>query len=490
MKTRILILLFIAICTMLSECKSITSNTVPLEANNNPTNSVPVDFNEPPNTPEPQKNTQPDLVWEDAFNSETDMNGDDVHESINVYTLNRGDEITFSVKIKINNIEELYKFEPDKFHISSLRNCQFINLAENKKGLLIMLSSDSDHPDEKPSFPWWADRNFIVIGYDGDNITTLLDGLNTPYNTDKNYETHYLGDYRVNFRDIYANLSVDIDLINETADERYKDRISVTFNDPFDTNANVSMNYCNVEITNSYTENADSLVCSKHIPGFAHAIGLGEIDYIYEFQNGKYILAKEVLTYYEKSQHENAETIVIEKFTPQPLLSPTPTPEQTPIPYELLPADPDKPWVMVFYDHIQALNDKDSEAVRRTTFSEIDHWPYGTLDSFLDNDDFEKIEVMLVYDKSSIDIGDCIFVFKTTDPFHRTIEQDPYQVKQLYAEVDFKFKPLAENRRQGYILEGLNYFRVVTVQYTEESDWTVAWVTFGRSLKEMTELNQ
>ena len=306
MTTRLLLLLLISLSITLTACQSATTNSLPSDASKSAISSKPKELKNSSNVHKSDKDTQHDFAWQDAFNSITDMNGDDVSETINIYISGKSVE-TFNIKAKINNTEKIFKFEPEKFGIVSLIKCQFIRISNNKKGLLMMFSSEKDYPgtENKNPPPWWIDRNFIIIGFDSNNVTTFLDGFNAQYNNNNNYKRYYEGNYIVKFQDLHTKLTANIKLVDKPEEsDLSEDDIKSVIDSIGENNACVSMNYIDIHTTNLNSKSTDNIVCSKFIPGLVNRTMLGTIDYIYEFQNDKYVLVKEVLNYLDKGLYK------------------------------------------------------------------------------------------------------------------------------------------------------------------------------------------
>jgi hypothetical protein len=291
---KVFILIFF-ICAILTACqspkatndvKAISTNVISSTAKSNINNTDP-------------KNIQGSSNWKTVYENAIDINNDNINENIEIYTTGDSSE-TFEMKIQINKLEKTFKFDPEKYAIISFNKCQSVRLDNNKKGLQIILSSTTDYIDteNKNPAPWWFDRNFIIVGYESNEITTLLDGLNTQYNDINNYKRYYQGDYVVKFQDIFTKLTADIKLIdNPKNSDLSEDDIKFLIDSDENNNAGVSMNYIKIQTRDINSKGIDDIVCSKYIPGLVNKQMLGTIDYIYEFQGNEYVLTKEVLSY-------------------------------------------------------------------------------------------------------------------------------------------------------------------------------------------------
>ena len=206
--------ILISICFLLTACETSKRGNVDVNSN---TNIVSCSTENTESTLDSSKflNADSSILWENAFESSMDINDDGIKENIRICTTGKFTE-GFELKVEIDNSQRIYKFSPD-FSIMNLIKSIYVNLGQNERGLLLILSSqESPSVEEGKSPPYWLDRSFIIIGYTNSEIVTLLDGMNTPYNKKDNYKRRYVGDFTVEIDDLLTSLSAKIKVADKT----------------------------------------------------------------------------------------------------------------------------------------------------------------------------------------------------------------------------------------------------------------------------------
>jgi hypothetical protein len=224
--------------------------------------------------------------WKLVDTKSYDINNDKKENTIALYWLNDSNSVP-KIKIKIDDKEKVFKFDPTKtIGVTSVNLKQFVNLHNSNMGLLIQLNSEGE------AEPF--DNNFLVVGQRNNDITVILDGVNQPYNLQDNYIVKYIGEYNIEFSDkatgFNAKYAATIYKSMDDGEERLK---SVNNRQT----SWISNNYNNIKVQDINSDGVDEIVCSKFIPGLYHADTLGVIDYTFTFENDKYSIFSESLTY-------------------------------------------------------------------------------------------------------------------------------------------------------------------------------------------------
>ena len=302
-------LLSLSIIFIISSC----STQINSQSDEIPTPLVEIQYQNNTTIPDNVESTD-NIIWISAFTKEADLDDDNNSEFIEIQT--SGEDVAhFTVKVSINNNDKIYIFDK-KYNLLEFTHCDLICVGQNNNALLLVLSSDSESPVavENTSPFWWFDRNFIVIGYQNNQIVTLLDGINTLYNTPDVFKLKYLGDYFVQIDDTFSSLSAQIRVVSDI--EIYKeleDEIKTQFKTGnLERDSGVSVNYIDIGFTHTDDENADILLCSKYIPGICYRRELGTIEYQYEFKENRYVLTRETLKYKDEGSIDKTMEIKFE----------------------------------------------------------------------------------------------------------------------------------------------------------------------------------
>ena len=235
-------------------------------------------------------------IWKEIDKKTADLDNDGITDNITTYWLKESNS-TPKFKIAINSKEKIIEFDLRKsLAVNSVNLKELVNLDNGTKGILFKLNSEGelDNQDKENAPPYWFDHSFLVIGYQNNEITSILDGINQSYNLDNNYIVKYVGDYNVEFADKATNFNAKYTAsLYKSADDGIKRLKSINENQ----SQGISKNYFEVKAKDENGDGVDEVVCSKYIPGLYHADLLGIIDYTFTLKNGKYSLSKESFRY-------------------------------------------------------------------------------------------------------------------------------------------------------------------------------------------------
>ncbi|WBW96735.1 hypothetical protein [Oceanirhabdus sp. W0125-5] len=218
-----------------------------------------------------------------------DINNDGIDDNIKILEY-KGEytEDNIDLKICINETEQL-------FHIKTLNlNCidkvELINLADGKKSIGLWLFPSSLYYANL----WRHDYSYglVVLNFSDNQISKIFDSNTLPYQAKDNYGIKYVGDGFIEFYDkvsqVYAKYNV---ITDESKKDLYYDRLS-ELKEYTSIETMEKQNFYNIEIKDIDLDKIDEIICSKFIPGVYHRRVFGEIDYIFNFKNNKYVVKK------------------------------------------------------------------------------------------------------------------------------------------------------------------------------------------------------
>jgi hypothetical protein len=292
MKRKLLVSVMMT-CFILSSCSKIDKQQV---ANTQLSNAQKTTIEYSNSTIQKEEGANNVDDWELVDKKSCDIDNDGKENSIVLYWFNGSDSAP-KLKLRIDVKEKVFEFNPTKtIAINSVNLKQFVNLDNNNKGILIKLNSEgeTENQDSEDSPPCWFDHSFLIIGYINSEITTILDGVNQPFNSKDNYIVTYMGDYNIGFKDKATGFNAQyvVGYYKSQVDGIKKLQL-INDNQTYP----ISRNYFNVKSQDTNNDGVDEIICSKYIPGLYHNDSLGTIDYTFTFKKGKYYLSNEALRY-------------------------------------------------------------------------------------------------------------------------------------------------------------------------------------------------
>lgn len=229
-----------------------------------------------------------------------DINNDGTDENIKVFSLyDDGQRLCLRVKVMINSSVKVFEFDKNTT-LNGLKKIHFVNLGNKKTGIMIPLYATEDETPYMASIH----NGCIVVGYENNEMITLLDAVNQPINEEDNYNVRYLGDFTIEFIDKATNFHIAYKLPDTYNFDKNESEKRLQHLNDTEYPSKVSIDYYQIKTQDFDSDGVDEVVCYKFIPGIYHNDALGVISYTFKFTNNKYELKKETL------QHWNSDAVI------------------------------------------------------------------------------------------------------------------------------------------------------------------------------------